>query len=206
MLDKEKYARIVLVGMVVMNKNIGELINQKRTEKKMTLKEVGEATDLSIGYLSQLERGLTSIAHDTLVKVAKVLEVEMSYFMDQPKCKNQVVVRSYEKEILRIEGNSIIEYDLTNISNSSLMLPRLIEILPQKEIEETEVYAHDGEEFVYVLEGILRLRVNNEEWDLYPGDCAHYSSLKKHNWSNQTNKLVRLISVNAPNFLAKKKD
>lgn len=189
-----------------MNKNIGELIKQKRTEKKMTLKEVGEATDLSIGYLSQLERGLTSIAHDTLVKVAKVLDVEMSYFMDQPKCKNQVVVRSYEKEILRIEGNSIIEYDLTNISDTSLMLPRLIEILPQKEIEETEVYAHDGEEFVYVLEGILRLRVNSEEWDLYPGDCAHYSSLKKHNWSNQTNKLVRLISVNSPNFLAKEKN
>ena len=189
-----------------MNKNIGELIKQKRTEKKMTLKEVGEATDLSIGYLSQLERGLTSIAHDTLVKVAKVLDVEMSYFMDQPKCKNQEVVRSYEKEILRIEGNSIIEYDLTNISDSSLMLPRLIEILPQKEIEETEVYSHDGEEFVYVLEGILRLRVNNEEWDLYPGDCAHYMSTKKHNWSNQTNKLVRLISVNAPNYLAKDKN
>ena len=185
-----------------MNKNIGELIKQKRTEKKMTLKEVGEATDLSIGYLSQLERGLTSIAHDTLVKVAAVLDVDMNYFMDQPKNKKEAIVRSYEKEIFRIEGNSIIEYMMTNISSSAIMLPRLIEILPQKEIEETEIYSHDGEEFVYVLEGILRLNVGNEEWDLYPGDCAHYLSTKKHNWSNQTNKTVKLISINAPNFLA----
>ena len=44
-----------------MNKNIGELIKQRRTENKMTLKDISEATELSIGYLSQLERGLTSM-------------------------------------------------------------------------------------------------------------------------------------------------
>ena len=185
-----------------MNKNVGELIKKRRTEKKMTLKEVGEATSLSIGYLSQLERGLTSIAHDTLVKVAHVLDVEMSYFLEQPKRKNEAVVRSYEKEILKIEGNSIIEYNMTNMANNAMMLPRLIEIFPQKEEEETEIYSHGGEEFVYVLEGILHLKVNEEEWDLYPGDGAHYSSENKHNWSNQTNKKVKLISINTPNYLA----
>lgn len=188
-----------------MNKNIGELIKLRRTEKKMTLKEVGEATDLSIGYLSQLERGLTSIAHDTLVKVANVLEVDMAYFMDQPKNRKQPLIRSYEKEILKVEGNSIIEYSMSNMADSSLMLPRLIEILPQKEIEDAELYSHEGEEFVYVLEGILSLQIGEDHWDLYPGDCAHYVSNKKHNWCNQTNKTVKLISINAPNYLAEEK-
>ena len=96
-----------------MNKNIGELIKQRRTENKMTLKDISEATELSIGYLSQLERGLTSIAHDTLKKVAKALGVEMTYFMEQPKTKEKAVLRSYEREILRIEGSSIIEYAMT---------------------------------------------------------------------------------------------
>ena len=187
-----------------MNKNIGELIKKRRTEKKMTLKEVGEATNLSIGYLSQLERGLTSIAHDTLVKVAHVLDVEVCYFLEQPKRKNEAVVRSYERDILKIEGNTIIEYNLTNMADESLMLPRLIEIFPQKEDEKTEVYSHGGEEYVYVLEGILHLRVNDEEWDLYPGDGAHYSSEQKHNWSNHTNKTVKLISINTPNYLSEK--
>ena len=139
-----------------MNKNIGELIKQKRTENKMTLKDISEATDLSIGFLSQLERGLTSIAQDTLKKVAKALNVEMTYFMDQPKSKEKVVLRSYEKEILRIEGGSIIEYLMTNMVTQAEMLPKLVEILPQKEVEESLTYSHEGEEFVYVLEGILK--------------------------------------------------
>jgi DNA-binding protein len=184
----------------VMNKNIGELIKQKRTENKMTLKDISEATDLSIGFLSQLERGLTSIAQDTLKKVAKALNVEMSYFMDQPKSKEKVVLRSYEKEILRIEGGSIIEYLMTNMVTQAEMLPKLVEILPQKEVEESLTYSHEGEEFVYVLEGILTLKVENEVYDLYPGDCAHYLSTRAHNWSNQTNKVVKFITINTPNL------
>ena len=181
-----------------MNKNIGELIKAKRNANGMTLKEVGEATDLSIGYLSQLERGLTSFAPDTLKKIANVLGEDVEYFMEQPKNINKIVTRSYEKDISRIEGNSIIEYNLTNMRNSSNLSPRLIELLPQKEIEEIEQYAHEGEEFVYVLEGILTLRVGSQVWDLYPGDSAHYSSKLKHNWGNLTNRRVRMITVNAP--------
>lgn len=184
-----------------MNKNIGDLIKQQRTDCKMTLKDISEATDLSIGYLSQLERGLTSIAHDTLKKVAKALGVEMSYFMDQPKCKAKAVVRSYEREVLRMEGNSIIEYNMTNMVDHADMLPKLVEILPQKEIEETESYPHAGEEFVYILEGILTLTILDECMDLYPGDGAHYKSIQSHNWSNQTNKVVKFITVNTPNFM-----
>lgn len=184
-----------------MNKNIGELIKQKRIEHRMTLKDVSQKTDLSIGYLSQLERGLTSIAMDTLKKVAAALDVEMDYFMEQPPCRPKAVVRSYEREVLRIEGNSIIEYHLTNMAASAGMFPKYVEILPQKVVEETEAYSHEGEEFVYVLEGILTLTLGGETMDLYPGDGAHYGSRLSHNWSNQTSKAVKFITVNTPNFL-----
>lgn len=81
------------------------------------------------------------------------------------------------------------------------MFPKLVELLPQKEVEETEAYFHEGEEFVHVLEGILTLTLEDERMDLYPGDSAHYSSKRNHNWSNQTNKVVKFITVNTPNFL-----
>lgn len=183
-----------------MNQNVGELIKEARTKNNMTLKDVAQETGLSIGYLSQLERGLTSIAHDTLKKVAKALDVEMTYFMEQPKIKEKVVLRSYEREILRIEGNSIIEYAMTNMADRGEMLPKLVEILPQKDIEESLTYPHEGEEFVYVLEGILTLQVEHELSDLYPGDSAHYKSTRPHNWSNQTNKVVKFITINTPNL------
>lgn len=186
-----------------MNKNVGELIKQKRTENKMTLKDVSERTELSIGYLSQLERGLTSIALDTLKKVAGALDVEMDYFMEQPMSNTKAVVRSYEREILRIGGNSILEFNMTNRASDAEMFPKYVEILPQKVVEETVAYSHEGEEFVYVLEGILTLMLDGEVMDLYPGDGAHYASTIDHNWSNQTNKVVKFITVNTPNFLRK---
>ena len=179
-----------------MNASVGERIKEKRLANKMTLKDIAEATGLSIGYLSQLERGLTSVANDTLKKIADALGTDSEYFFEHPKCLNKNTIKSYEREILRVQGNSIIEYNLTNILDSGIMRPRFVEILPQKEIEQAEEYSHEVEEFVYVLEGILTLSVKGQITDLYPGDCAHYKSGINHNWSNQTNRTVKLLSIN----------
>ena len=62
------------------NAIIGLRIKNLRTEKKYTLKYLSENTGLSIGFLSQLERGMTSIAIDSLDKISKVLDVELSSF------------------------------------------------------------------------------------------------------------------------------
>ena len=179
-----------------MNASVGERIKEKRLSHKKTLKDVAEATGLSIGFISQLERGLTSVANDTLKKIADALDVDVEYFIEHHKSLGKNTIKSYEREIIRIQGNSIIEYNLTNMVDTAIIRPRLVEILPQKEVEQAEEYTHEGEEFVYVLEGILTLSVNGHLTDLYPGDCAHYKSTKEHNWSNQTNRTVKLISVN----------
>ena len=179
-----------------MNASVGERIKEKRLANKMTLKDIAEATGLSIGYLSQLERGLTSVANDTLNKIADALKTDSEYFFERPQCHGKQIIKSYEREILRVQGNSIIEYNLTNLLGSGIMRPRQVEILPQKEVEQAEEYSHEGEEFVYVLEGILTLTINGQVSELYPGDCAHYISTINHNWSNQTNRTVKLLSIN----------
>ena len=79
-----------------MKKDIGNKIKELRTNKKMTLRELSEGTGLSIGFLSQLERGLTSIATDSLMKIAEALDVDLNYFFANPKRKNRVVLRSSE--------------------------------------------------------------------------------------------------------------
>ena len=72
-----------------MNEHIGAKIKHLRTQRKMTLKDLSEKTNLSIGFLSQLERGLTSIATDTLGTIADVFEVELSYFFLKPRTKKK---------------------------------------------------------------------------------------------------------------------
>lgn len=183
--------------------NIGMEIKKLRTEKGITLKELSEESGLSIGFLSQLERGLTTIAVDSLEKLAEILDVHLTHFFDYPRKRKDRVLRSYEQEILDIEEGSFIKYSLSaNLENKQLD-PRLIEILPQKKEEEIISYKHAGEEFIYVLEGILTVYINGERYDVYPGDSVHMDSNIAHNWVNYTNKKVRLLAVNTPNYMYK---
>lgn len=181
--------------------NIGVEIKKLRTDKGITLKELSEKSELSIGFLSQLERGLTTIAVDTLEKLANILEVHVTHFFDYPLKKKDMVLRSYEQEIMDAVEGGFIKYSLSaNLENKQLV-PRLIEILPQKQEEEIVSYQHEGEEFVYVLEGILTVYINGKRHEVYPGDSVHMDSTIAHNWANYTNKKVKLIAVNTPNYL-----
>ena len=181
-----------------MSNNIGEIIKNLRLSKKMTLKELSEKTDLSIGFLSQVERGLTALAITSLEKIAVALEVDLSYFFPVKKKNNSIVVKSYEKEIFNIEGGRNIVYHLTNDISEKSFLPKLIEILPAKEYDESCNYQHEGEEFIYVLEGVFTITINNENHDLYPGDSIHFDSNMTHICENLTNKKVKILSISYP--------
>lgn len=179
--------------------NIGQNIKKLRTELNLTLKDVSEETGLSIGFLSQFERGLTTIAIDSLDKIARALNVDLTYFFEKAPTKDDnIVLRSYEREVFQIDHSHIIHYHLTNNLDNKDLLPRLIEILPSTIEENVKAYQHKGEEFIYVLEGIVTLIINEREYQLYPGDSAHYDSTSAHNWANYTNKTVKLIVVNTP--------
>ena len=183
-----------------MREDIGLKIKELRTQSKMTLKELSEKSNLSIGFLSQLERGLTSIATDTLQNIGDVFGVELSYFFLKPRNKKNKIMRSYEKEVFNICTSGCIQYNLSNDLSDKVITPRLIEIIPTNTSEDIKSYNHEGEEFVYVLEGILTLFLEEQEYELYPGDSIHYSSLKDHNWANYTNKMVKLLVAATPNI------
>ena len=183
-----------------MTEDVGKKIKELRNDKNLTLKDLSAKTNLSIGFLSQLERGLTTIAIDSLGNIAKALDVNLSYFLEGPKSNKKVILRSYEKEVFQVYSNQFIHYHLTNDVGEKNLLPRLIEILPTNSKEDVTPYKHEGEEFVYVLEGILTLFMGNEQHELYPGDSAHYNSNIVHNWANYTSKTVKILTVHTPNM------
>jgi len=191
----------------LLNKIIGSKIKELRTNKKMTLKELSEKTSLSTGFLSQLERGLTSIATDSLLNIADALEVELSYFLlATTKRKERFIQKSYERDVYKIDNSMYINYILSNNPEDKALLPRLIEILPSETDESLSTYHHEGEEFIYVLEGIITLFINDDKQYLYPGDSAHFKSTVNHNYANYTNKLCKILVVSIPNETKKNVD
>jgi transcriptional regulator with XRE-family HTH domain len=179
--------------------DIGIKIKNLRNDRGMTLKELSEKSELSIGFLSQLERGLTTIAVDSLERISEIFKVPLAYFFDMPQKKDDKVLRSYELDIFDIEKGGFINYCLSANPEDKTFLPRLVELLPQNEDEKVASYRHNGEEFMYVLEGILTVYIDNERYDLYPGDSVHINSEVAHNWANYTNKKVKVLIVNSPN-------
>ncbi|MEG0856293.1 MAG: helix-turn-helix domain-containing protein [Terrisporobacter sp.] len=183
------------------NTNIGLKIKELRTQKKFTLKYVSEQTNLSTGFLSQLERGMTSVAVDSLAKIAKVLDVDLLEFFDfASNSDTKNITRSYERKSTTV-NDELIQYTLNNNPSAYEMLPRIQELMPSKDEdhEELELYFHEGEEFIHVLEGILTLNIDNIEYSLYPGDSAQIKSVSPHNWMNKTSKVVKILTVNTPN-------
>lgn len=182
------------------NAIIGLRIKNLRNEKKYTLKYVSENTGLSIGFLSQLERGMTSVAIDSLAKISKVLDVELSSFFNmESKTKDCHIMRRYEHKP-NVVNPEIVQYSLTNNVTDFDLLPRLVTVTPAHQDESLlELYTHGGEEFIYILEGILTLQIEDEQFLLYPGDSAHIHSNVQHNWKNETNSVVRFLTVHTPN-------
>ena len=178
---------------------IGSKIKRLRTEKELTLKELSNLTNLSVGFLSQLERGLTTVAIDSLDNISKVLDVEIGYFFQMNKETGNIVTKSYERQIVFMDKDNFIQYHLSANLYDKKLFPRIVEILPKKGNEKVKLYGHEGEEFVYILEGILTYYYSGERYELYPGDSVHINSTSSHNWENNTGKTVKLIMVSIPN-------
>ena len=182
------------------NQAIGARVKNLRTSKKYTLKQLSEEVDLSIGFLSQLERGMSSIAIDSLSKIADVFGVSLSSFFEYSGDDgDSPVVHGFDLHPIEVSPE-IIQFIYTRNPTAFHLLPRVFQINPSSNPDEPlEIYNHAGEEFMYVLEGIVTVYVDGREYVLYPGDGMHIHSDVDHNWCNRTNKIARLLTVNYPN-------
>lgn len=184
-----------------MSDSIGEKLKQVRNAKGMTLKELGDIAGLSAGYLSQLERGKSSIGMSQLGKLANCLGVDVRYFISEEFQSENPVMKSYENVVLYIENERSFQYRITNDLHSKDLLPRIDVLLPGFSTE--AAHTHGGEEFIYVLEGVMTVGIDGKVYELYPGDTAHYSATTVHSWSNNTSKPVRVLLVTTPNSFKK---
>lgn len=181
-----------------MKKEIGEKIKMLRVAQDITLQDLSAKTGLSIGFLSQLERGQSSPAIASLDKISQALSVEISYFFSLPRQNSKRITRNHEQAVFYIDSSKIIYYDRTNDLECDQLTPFIQTILPQSDDLNITPYSHQGEEFIYVLEGVLTLFLEEQRFELYPGDSCHIKSNTPHDWANFTGKNTTILSINTP--------
>ena len=172
---------------------IGRKLRQLRLRQHMKLKDVSARTGLSVGFLSSLERSQANASIATLQKLARLYNTNFLSFFDgsEPVSK---VVRHAERKVLDAQPGTRIE--LLALGHT-LMETQLWRIAPGA--SSGGAYSHEGEEFIYVLQGVFEVCLDNvERYELRPGDCLYFSSTQLHRWLNPGKTETQLLWVNTP--------
>ncbi|RKD23607.1 transcriptional regulator, XRE family with cupin sensor [Caminicella sporogenes DSM 14501] len=174
---------------------ISEKIRNLRKEQNLTLKDLSEKTGLSVSFLSQVERGSSSLAITSLKKIADALNVPMSYFFKNFD-NHKFLVKSSEQKPFKIEGSNS-EFIRLSGNFPDRILEAIIVTIPPGE-KHGHKFNHPGEEFIYVLEGLLLVNLDGKDYIVKAGDSIHYPSEITHLWINPLEKNTKILSILTP--------
>ena len=174
---------------------ISRKIRELRQQKGFTLKDLSEITQLSISFLSQVERNSSSLSITSLQRIADALGVPVSEFFQSP-VNHAFVVKNNEQKYFRLESSTTRYCSLAGNFGDRLLEPLIVIIPPGN--TRVDKFAHPGEEFYIVLEGSVTVYVGDDTFVLNEGDSIHFSSSIVHGLHNQSLQPVKLISVLTP--------
>lgn len=175
-------------------RRLGARIRELRTARRLTLVRLATATGLSHPFLSQLERGLAQPSLGSLRRIALALEtspIELIAASDGAADEPGVI------EVQRAGEGALPD---SFASGSARMLAHSARAFHPVEIEADvrepgETFTHAEEEFVYIVEGRLRVELDDAMYDLGPGDSLYYPGGVSHRWWSGDGRRYRLLVV-----------
>jgi len=175
--------------------DIGHRINQLRVQNDLTLEELASRTELTKGFLSQLERNLTSPSLQTLEDIAEALGTTMSKFFAEDT--NEKVVFTPNDAFDDEQDGYTLHWIVPNAQKNS-MEPVILELQPG--ICSKEIAPHEGEEIGYVLNGRIRLvrESNRKGIALKKGDTFYIKGNESHHLENRSQKTASVLWISTP--------
>jgi len=178
---------------------IGQRIRDLRISVGMTLAELSRAAKVSIGTLSQLERGLVSPTVRTLYTVGNALGVAPAWLIDPSQSatdssESAFVVRANKRQKFLDTGG--VRKDIASPAASERLKGFFMVIEPGCG-SGTEPYIHTGEEIGLILSGTLELSIDGQSFTLNEGDCFAFESTRPHRFSNFGPRPASVFWVNA---------
>jgi transcriptional regulator with XRE-family HTH domain len=179
---------------------VGERIRELRETKGLSLREMADLTGFSTALLSQMENHLISPSLGTLIKISRALEVHLGYFFREGSGEPYSIVRKDErKKVSRFASKNGVKYGYSYESlgfdkRDRHMEPFLVTLEPAT-IKSTKTSTHEGEEFIFVLEGEMEVTLGNHTDILYPGDSIYYDSTIPHRVQCRKEKETKILAV-----------
>ena len=179
---------------------VGQRVRQRRKAAGLSLVEVSARTGLSIGYLSQLERGLSSATLKALTSLSDVLKVPLAGLLasqHEPGSQGGAVLRKARSHQVTMWGSGIRKALLAGHGlpgQGSFSFSRMT-FVPGAD-SGLDPYAHEGYEAGYVEAGSVTLTLSGAVHQLVEGDSFQFPSTEPHRFQNVTNVPSVVVIVN----------
>ena len=163
--------------------NLGERIRRAREMRGLTLGDLSSRTGIRVETLERVEANEMIPPLGELIKLGKAVEMKMGYFISPGVEKPMAVVRSDRRPAISRYGKGRSEQygyfyeSLAPEKANRFMEPFLITMVPA---EVRDLSTHDGQEFIFVLEGEMKAQVGNQVEILRAGDAVYYDSSSPH--------------------------
>jgi transcriptional regulator with XRE-family HTH domain len=173
-------------------------IREYRSNRGMTLRDLARDAGVSVGLISQVERGVTDPSLETLRRIAEVLGVPLFSLLQDADTSAVAVVRRGDR--LQISSpHTAITY--TRASSGSGRLEVLEGRLEPGAVSAEAPRGHPSEECVVVLTGRLTVEVGSELLVLDAGDSCHYDSTVPHRYRNESDDVATfMICITPPSY------
>ena len=196
---KKAVARKPEAAVKVRQGSLGSIIRKARLERRMVLQDLADKAELSISFLSQVERDLLSPSVSALKRIADVLDIPAGSLMFGAETRKGGVgiglVRGDSRKRV-VFPDSRIEYEMLTPDLRRRMSVLWLKAPPHA--ESGPVFSHNGEDAVIVLKGRLEVEIGGVWHELSKGDSLYFGSELPHRWRNSSSSVAEVIWVSTP--------
>lgn len=173
---------------------VGERIRELRMSQGLTQEELADRADLTKGFISQLERDLTSPSLESLLGILLALDTDIvSFFRSQ---ENDKFVFTETDRVNSDVYSEVADFQLMCPGTANFeMEPAVVTFEPGQKIEEAP---HAGEEFGYVLQGRVMVKYGDRRSAAGKGECFYFVADRAHTLSNPFSRAAKILWVSAP--------
>ena len=186
-----------------MNKKVmvGGKIRSMRESKMMEIETLAERAQLPVEQVRAIEEDNLLPGLAPLIKIARVLGVRLGTFLDDAQGVGAVVTRASDpKDAVSFTNHSaagndsMIYQSLSEGKENRHIEPFVIDVMPVAN-QQYALSSHEGEEFIYVLEGEIEIVYGKQVYTLSKGDSIYYDSIVKHHVHGIADKSAKILAV-----------
>ncbi len=175
--------------------DVGQRIRKIREEKGLSLEELSKLTGFDVQFLSKLEKNEAQPQLGTVIKLSKALDSAFGRLVSGVGDKLYSITRKNERRTIsrstsqKSQKQVYVYKSLAPDVKGRHMEALLVQL---EEDPEDEVSVHEGEEFIFVLDGVVEMGIGEDRFDLEPGDSVYYLSTTPHHIAAKSGKATIL--------------